>query len=629
MRTPYDRKTTAGFALRALLVGRTILVGAALVLGLYPARTTAQPAASAPKTEKPAGKRHQPPTVETRTATLVGITGLTLNGRIHPHTLPTTYHFEYWRMPKQGHKTGEQQIPPRLAAFYHETWDEGWNGWASRAKPVHFKEGGASRGFIRYTSPSGDDHNHDDGVGTVHLATYMYPGGFTSSATPSAFLAAGDPDFRDARIQVSVRGNQWVPNGTELMWWSQSQSNIDINPNPSTLHPNYRHTNWACTGHNLTDLLRTGAWQRADYRLVHDSTFWTYAGHNPREVRYHYWQIDNTQRHLNYDFFHMVVFVNPAKPPTGSIDFDELEVAYRNYSLLLPSNGAKLLSAPSGSSDDPATLTDGWRHGAKKMWHSAANPKAPLEFTYSFANPVTVKSVQIHQHPEWPSQEIEVLVTDDGLAWKSLVKKTLPKNSPAGPNFAFLLERGLSASARQAKVRILSGYQAQHWGLGEIELFGSGAVMQTDDDWYHVNCDISDLTPGQTYHYRLVATSAAGTTAGEEQTFQMPADTKPHVITGAASRIQDNSAKVEGRLNPLGHRTQFYFEYGLDAQYGQKTVPEYGGQRPEVFLAPMITPRTVFAVLSGLKPGTVYHYRLVGVNKTGTTHGADATFKTK
>ncbi|MDB5337549.1 MAG: hypothetical protein JWN70_3168 [Planctomycetaceae bacterium] len=562
-----------------------------------------------------------PAEVETRPATLLGITGLSVNGRIQPHSLPTKYFFEYGPTPQYGHRTAEQTLPPKLAAFYNETWDEGWNGWGSwSAVREHFKEGGASRGYIRYSN-SRDDHNHDDAVGTVHLAKYMYPGGISTAALPSAFLSAGDPDFRDARIKIAVRGNKWVPNGTELSWWSQSQSNIDINPNESTLHPNYRHSNWAYTGHYLTDLLQTGNWERSEYRLVHDTNSWSFGGNNRGEARYIYWPIDEVQRHLNLDFFHMVIFVNPAKHPTGSIDFDEFEVAYRNYSLLLPSNGGKILSSPAGSSTDPATLQDGWRHGTGKMWHSAAQPQGPLEFTYEFDSPVTIQSAQIHQHPQWPSREVEVLVSDDGQAWKPLLKKEMPKNSTIGPNYAFALQRGLQAPARQARVRIFSGYQPEHWGLGEIELFGTGATMQTDDDWYHVNLDVSDLTPGKPCHYRLVATNSAGTKTGADQITQLPADTKPQVITGPSSRITGTTAKVEGRLNPLGKKTQFYFEYGLDTQYGQKSEPQYGGLQ--------IVPRTAIGNLFGLQPGKVYHYRLVGVNETGTSLGADATFETK
>ena len=559
--------------------------------------------------------------VETRPATLLGITGLSVNGRIQPHSLPTKYYFEYGPTTQYGQRTAEGSLPPRLTAYYRESWDEGWNAWGTWSTlHEHFKEGGASKGYIRYAQSIRDDHNHDDAVGTVHLSKYMYPGGFSPAGLPSAFLAAGDPDFRDARVKVAVRGNNWSPNGTELAWWSQSQSNIEVNPDEFTLSPDYRHSNWLYSGHDLTDLLQTGKWERADYRLIHDSNYWSFAGNNKGYVRYTYWPIDEVQRHLNLDYFHMVVFVNTANRPTGSIDFDEFEVAYRNYSLLAASNGGKLLSAPAGASD-PAKLTDGWRHGEGKTWESAANPQAPQEFVYEFASPVTIESVQIHQNPQWPSKAIEVLVSDDGQTWKPLVAKELPKDSPHGPNHAFVMQRKLKTPAKQAKVRVLSGYQPEHWGLGEIEIFGTGATMQTDDDWYHVTLDVGDLQAGQACHYRLVAVNAAGTKTGADQVVQLPTDTKPQAITGAATRILPTSAKVEGRLNPLGKATQFYFEYGLDIQYGQKSDSTYGGLQ--------MVPRTAIANLSKLESGKTYHYRLVGVNETGTSYGEDATFQTK
>ena len=73
-------------------------------------------------------------------------------------------------------------------------------------------------------------------------------------------------------------------------------------------------------------------------------------------------------------------------------------------------------------------------------------------------------------------------------------------------------------------------------------------------------------------------------------------------------------------MNPLGQAAQFHFEYGADTRYGSKTTPADGGLQ--------ITPRTVFANLRGLKPATVYHYRLVAVNQSGTTYGSDAVLRT-
>ena len=217
-------------------------------------------------------------------------------------------------------------------------------------------------------------------------------------------------------------------------------------------------------------------------------------------------------------------------------------------------------------------------------------------------------------------------LSQDGVTYVTLSAGVLPDHGPEGVNADFFLQRGLQATASFVKVRILSGYSQRYWGLGEIEVFGTGAVMETDDDWYDVNTDVTGLTLGATYHYRLVATSADSTTTGEDRTFTVPATTIPEVTTGAASRIHASTAKVEGRFNALGESTEYYFDYGLTPDYCAYTERAiigglaYGGVG--------IAPRTVSAPLTGLVRDKTYHYRLVAVNATGTSFGAYATFTT-
>lgn len=550
-----------------------------------------------------------PPTASTRSAEALGQTAMTVNGSIQPSGLPTTHYFEYGPSDKYGSKTPTVALPPRLAAYYHESFDDGPGGWMSWCKATHFRTGGAQRGYMRFAEPSNHDHNHDDGIGTVHLTKYLYPGPLPHA--PSVSLAAGDPDFRDAKITIAVRGNDWKPNGTELLWWTQSQKNIEVLNGPGWHRPN-----WAYTGYLLADALGDGKWNKVEYRLRNDAFDWSYTG---GKGGYRHWSIDQAQAHLNVDFFHMVAFVDVKNPPTGAIDFDELTIAYRNYSLLLPSNGGKLEASPLGGSD-AARLTDGWRHGKDRTWRSAANPSGPQEFVWSFARPVTISAVQLHQDPEWPAKEVEVLATADGKTFTPVVKRVLPEKAEQGPNFCFALDRGLSVKARGLKVRVLSGYKAKHWGLGEVEVFGAGAVMATDDDLYHVNTEVEGLKPGMTYHYRLVAINEKGTQRGEGRTFTTPATKKPMVETGRASRVTRVTAKVDGRVNPLGEAAQFFVEYGPDVKYGAKTALGWAGQQ--------VAPRLVFAELKGLKAGTTYHYRVGAVNASGTSFGADATFRT-
>jgi hypothetical protein len=310
--------------------------------------------------------------------------------------------------------------------------------------------------------------------------------------------------------------------------------------------------------------------------------------------------------------------VNPQNPPKGSIDFDEFLLVYRNYSLLLPSNGGRLVAAPKDG--DPSKLTDGWRHGPGRVWQSAAAPTAPLEFVYSLEQPATIHTVQIHQNPEWPAREVEVLVSLDGKAFSPLVRKTLPERGVPNANFAFSIDQGLSAKASYLSVRILSGYRSERWGLGEIEVFGAGAPMLTDDEPYDVTADLNGLKPGGTYHYRLTAVNASGTVCGEDRTFTIPADTRPLAVTGAARRITAHGATLEGRINAMGQPTEFWFEYGTDANYGKRSASSDGGRQ--------VTPRTVLASLAGLAPSTTYHFRLAAKNQTGTAYGADSVFRT-
>lgn len=568
------------------------------------------------------------PLVETRPATSLGLAAFSANGRIQPHGAPTTYWFEYGSTASYGSRTEERPLGPRLAAHYQESWNGGLNGWAGGLEEENLfyeDDGGVSGGFARFVEPAGYDSNHEDGIGFVHLTEYLHVGSLYWDGLADPFLGGADPDLRDARVGISVRGGGWSGAGSELVFWAQSDRDLSTQ-NDET----WQRANWAHTGFTLTEALAAGTWQRVEYQLANDTSRWTYAGTSLALERdkYVYIPLDTALGHLNCNFFHMLTFVGLEQPPSGAIDYDDFEITYRNHSVLFPSNGGKVLSAPAGG-DDPARLTDGWRFGQNRAWRGPPNPQGPLEIVYELANPVVIRAVQIHQDPDYPSKDVEVLASSNGIDWTTIVQGTMPDVGPLGPNFANLLQRDLSAPATQVKIRILSGARADRWGLGEIEVFGSGATMATDDDWYNVNLDVTGLQPGSTIHYRLAAKTAKGTFYGADRTFTVPSTRTPEVVTGVASRIGSGTAKLEGRLNPLGQPAAYRFEYGVDTSYGRETAVVYGGL--------LETPRTVVASLADLVPGTTYHYRLVAVtdpSRSGTDAvvlavGADATFVAK
>ncbi|HXE44559.1 MAG TPA: fibronectin type III domain-containing protein [Conexibacter sp.] len=138
-----------------------------------------------------------------------------------------------------------------------------------------------------------------------------------------------------------------------------------------------------------------------------------------------------------------------------------------------------------------------------------------------------------------------------------------------------------------------------------------------------VRADLAGLTPGTTYHFRVIATNATGTTVGADRTFTTtgtappPAPT-PTATTGTA-QVNGGSALLSGSVNPNGLATSYYFEFGTTANYGQQTAPQSAGAGTSAV--------SVSATLSGLAPDTTFHYRLVAVGPNSAfSIGGDRTF---
>ena len=133
-----------------------------------------------------------------------------------------------------------------------------------------------------------------------------------------------------------------------------------------------------------------------------------------------------------------------------------------------------------------------------------------------------------------------------------------------------------------------------------------------------VSAGIGGLTAGRTYHYRLVATSDAGTSRGSDQSFQ--AAGAPSVTTKPASSVRDSTVTLNASVNPNGQSTNVYFEYGTTTGYGSKTSTKSAGSGRSA--------TNVAIGWSGLSPGVTYHVRAVASNSTGTNTGTDLTFTT-
>jgi hypothetical protein len=134
-----------------------------------------------------------------------------------------------------------------------------------------------------------------------------------------------------------------------------------------------------------------------------------------------------------------------------------------------------------------------------------------------------------------------------------------------------------------------------------------------------VSAPITELTAGTTYHFRVLAASAAGANVGEDRTFfSMPE--APTVTTGVASSVSTSAATLNGTVNPnRGTVSECEFEYGTSTSYGS-TVP--CSPSPGSGNSPV----TVSGSISGLSANMTYYYRLLATNAGGSSFGAGQTF---
>lgn len=167
-----------------------------------------------------------------------------------------------------------------------------------------------------------------------------------------------------------------------------------------------------------------------------------------------------------------------------------------------------------------------------------------------------------------------------------------------------------------------------HFQYGPTTTYGlesPEATLSESSDIEDVAFEPSELAPDSTYHYRIVATSAGGTTYGADETFTTTAPESyapaPTATTGGAGNVLASAATLAGTVNSGGEETEYRFEYGTTVYYG--AVAPAGGE-----VGAGASSQTVSATLTTLQPDTTYHYRLVANNAGGVAYGEDMTFTT-
>jgi len=194
------------------------------------------------------------------------------------------------------------------------------------------------------------------------------------------------------------------------------------------------------------------------------------------------------------------------------------------------------------------------------------------------------------------------------------------------------------------------------WGTSKA--FGHIAPCATGvangDSFARVHANLDKLEPDTTYYYRLQATNANGTDAGEEVQDREFTTPGPGLLEESATHVSSTSAELRATIaphdtpmsgreqdlqEPASSPTTAYFQYSALSTADCETDPTVCTSIP---LPPeslgIGEERTFDQRLQGLRADTTYHYRVVAANEAlpgvhpgsyDAFYGPDQTFTTQ
>jgi hypothetical protein len=156
-----------------------------------------------------------------------------------------------------------------------------------------------------------------------------------------------------------------------------------------------------------------------------------------------------------------------------------------------------------------------------------------------------------------------------------------------------------------------------------------------DESWHPVHAQVSGLSSGTTYRYRLSATTGGekgGTATTAAAAFTAPA--VPLIEAVSAENLSSTFADLHAVIDPLGAETTYRFQYLTASAYAEN------GDSFEGVNAPIEAPPTPTSIGSGgetgssseavlqhlanLAPATAYRFRVLAGNEIGSAEAAGA-----
>lgn len=216
---------------------------------------------------------------------------------------------------------------------------------------------------------------------------------------------------------------------------------------------------------------------------------------------------------------------------------------------------------------------------------------------------------------------------------KLSLTKTAPASATVGSPFNYTINVANKGPSDSTNTTVADPLPANTTSFGVSASQGSCVTNGSQQ----VTCSVGTLATGSSATITITvsvsqpgsvtntasASNSEGSTAKASATTKVnpappPSGTAPTATTGPATAISNTKATLTGQVVAGNQPTHYFFEWGATPGLGQNTA----------ISGPVSTTQNVAAPVGGLTPGTVYYYRLVAINDSGTAYGQGKTFKT-
>lgn len=252
------------------------------------------------------------------------------------------------------------------------------------------------------------------------------------------------------------------------------------------------------------------------------------------------------------------------------------------------------------------------------------NGNSALPFTYALSglSPNTTYSYRIEA------------INANGAVQGSIISFT---TLPVNPNAPIVTTISPATSITQTSATISGIVDPNGGGSTNVQFMLNGSPVASCNQTITVpstlNCNLTGLSVATAYTYFVTATNANGTTNGNTFSFTTlnPNGTGPggggggygpsipSVTTNAATNISATEANLNSFVDPNGHATTHWFQWGNDSGNLSNTTS---------LINQGMASGGYTAKITGLTPRTTYYFRSAASNSEGTVYGATLAFVT-